>query len=821
MEKDEQELSELENEETNDGAIQDSSELNNELLEDSSYQSTTNSTSNIPIDTINNSVNSFKNNYKNNKETINRLNEARNKGRLNKKGISTNDEQTSNENVQKDILEKEKQAQNIKRSVKTQTALQSAASTKKTKDMSDKAIKLVNMAKKKKTYIAIGVAGGFILFIVILCAIFMNDADESYTSARTNNYITGNSTDEELIDYMSYIAICPGLNEIRQYAEKYEIDISEGITFDTVRELAGQEDLEVTQTCLNALDYYEAFKAEYVANKEACKDKYGNTLGDYWLHTDPEASYGANPKAQRYFDISDYKDKPDCQVKIPTELIFETMSYDLQDQELFNKEYFTRENYPEYSIDLRKLSEASSEFMHETCYKWMWESDEGDWFYYKCDKCHSDPVKKEHDGWYFQVSFDKYVCFLKYGDTCEHPNYNHEPREKFPDLAYLEHECGSPENDHFDMVCDDRKEEKPKLIFLGDSMTVSFCRDDFFSPPTYEKVADQLGLEYEVALKEWDAVGATIEQILEHNPSTDSSNVYIIWTNSNFNGQHGTDVNTVTNGVVNKIKEGIINKGIDKYIVVGTQNSKETKSAFNDTYTEINRILADNFGDHFLDINDIVVAGPLSSNDWGSDWCSDRIHFSDSGYTKVADAIANKIREMGYDSGSSGGTRRINKNEKLSKLFPDGIPTTAEEMQKYLTTIQVKILDENGNDSTMSLTVHKDLVENFKGAFEGLYSAGFRIKASQTGAWRDTNVEGTDYKSQHFYGVAVDINTNDNPVCYTLDVPCPAGAANKYDPENNRFSISSDVAAIIESHELLWGMWDSKRDYMHFSYTGA
>ena len=126
------------------------------------------------------------------------------------------------------------------------------------------------------------------------------------------------------------------------------------------------------------------------------------------------------------------------------------MSYDLTDQDLFNKDYLDR--FDPYEEDLRKLSNALSEYMQETCYKWMYYNyDTNEWQYSPCEHC-GPKTKKEHDGFYFQISFDKFVCYLKYGDSCTHPNYLGQPRQKFPDLNYLEHLCGSPANDKLEKL---------------------------------------------------------------------------------------------------------------------------------------------------------------------------------------------------------------------------------------------------------------------------------------------------------------------------------------------------------------------------------
>lgn len=305
----------------------------------------------------------------------------------------------------------------------------------------------VLISKKAKMYafIAIGVSIGFILLIILLNSIIMNDTDESYTIATTNGFYSNKMSEEELIDYLSYISICPGLKDIKIMAEEHGISTEEGINFEVVNALASTEE-GIILSCLNALEYYRSLKNEYVENKKKC-----NPNQNFWKREDGNLTYVQseflqNKKAQNYFIGDHWKDDPDCQIVLPTNLISETMSFGLTDQELFRANYTNTVNYEEYYKDHRKLANALSDFVHETCYKWMWYNPKTkQWQYEACEGCTKE--KKAHDGYYFEISFSKYVCFLKYGDSCLHPNYRGVPSEKFPDLQYLEHECVGPEDD--------------------------------------------------------------------------------------------------------------------------------------------------------------------------------------------------------------------------------------------------------------------------------------------------------------------------------------------------------------------------------------
>ena len=147
------------------------------------------------------------------------------------------------------------------------------------------------------------------------------------------------------------------------------------------------------------------------------------------------------------------------------------------------------------------------------------------------------------------------------------------------------------------------------------------------------------------------------------------------------------------------------------------------------------------------------------------------------------------------------------------------LPKNPTEVTKYLVPITVKIYDENGKSTTMTLTVHKKLAEEYKAVFEDMYKIKFRIKASQTAAYVWKNIEGTGTISQHSYGLAIDINWNDNPCFYNTNVDVSNGYGG-YKPGVNKFSVTKEVINIWKAHGFYWGGdWSGKKDTMHFSYT--
>ena len=149
----------------------------------------------------------------------------------------------------------------------------------------------------------------------------------------------------------------------------------------------------------------------------------------------------------------------------------------------------------------------------------------------------------------------------------------------------------------------------------------------------------------------------------------------------------------------------------------------------------------------------------------------------------------------------------------MSWLFPNGVPSSESEMQQYLTNIEVPITNESGSRSTLSLTVHKKLATEVKLLFDDMMKVNnFRIKPdTYFYEWR-LMASGTGHMSHHSYGVAIDINPDDNPATYT---------GGSYNPGGNYFSITDEIVQIWKKHGFYWGGdWNGYyKDYMHFTYT--
>lgn len=161
----------------------------------------------------------------------------------------------------------------------------------------------------------------------------------------------------------------------------------------------------------------------------------------------------------------------------------------------------------------------------------------------------------------------------------------------------------------------------------------------------------------------------------------------------------------------------------------------------------------------------------------------------------------------------AGEASKVPVENRMGWLFPNGIPEDEEEMQQYVTRIEVEIIDDTGSEATMTLTVHKKLAEEIKAIFKEMKELKFKIKTWECGAynWRPMASDSSK-QSYHSYGSCVDINTYNNAATYT---------SGTYLPGKDEFAVTQEVVNIWKAHGFYWGGdWDGYHfDPMHFTYT--
>ena len=110
---------------------------------------------------------------------------------------------------------------------------------------------------------------------------------------------------------------------------------------------------------------------------------------------------------------------------------------------------------------------------------------------------------------------------------------------------------------------------------------------------------------------------------------------------------------------------------------------------------------------------------------------------------------------------------------------------------QYLTTV---------NWRNHRFTVNQYAAPRFVGLLNALYQKGY--KPVSIGGYNNRNIAGTNQKSLHAYGLAIDVDPHKNPVQHG----------------SNRHALPPRVGALAAKYGLSWGgNWSSYKDPMHFS----
>lgn len=163
-----------------------------------------------------------------------------------------------------------------------------------------------------------------------------------------------------------------------------------------------------------------------------------------------------------------------------------------------------------------------------------------------------------------------------------------------------------------------------------------------------------------------------------------------------------------------------------------------------------------------------------------------------------------------------------------------------------LALIELRHVDLNGEIRSGQLIVHHQEAAAVLGVFERLYAARFPIHQvrlidayggdddksmadDNTSGFNCRGVGGSTKWSQHAYGLAIDLNTVENPYVRTrpdgsLKVAPEAGRA-FLDRAQLRPGMAVEGSELVKAFdEIGWkwgGRWRSSKDYQHFSKTGG
>ena len=157
-------------------------------------------------------------------------------------------------------------------------------------------------------------------------------------------------------------------------------------------------------------------------------------------------------------------------------------------------------------------------------------------------------------------------------------------------------------------------------------------------------------------------------------------------------------------------------------------------------------------------------------------------------------------------------TRIFGKKDNSKKYSSD------QKARKYMTTVKIKVWDfqrgKSGKKVTKIkyLTVNKKIAPTVKQMFHEIYKSKEKQVIRDIGAY--------SYRpGQHMYGLAIDVNPNENYMIRGKTIV----AGSYWKPKTDPYSIpnNSEFVRIMRKYGFIRGEWGDTKDYMHFSYFGT
>lgn len=255
---------------------------------------------------------------------------------------------------------------------------------------------IISKQKRIKGLIIISSISFIIILLIIIIAFLGGFSTNDNLGENTNGYVTGQMTEDELLDQLEYYGYCKNKQECKKQG---------------------------------AYKFFEKLKLTYELANKTCVNNIQNN-------------------------------KP-CEVTLNTALIIETINYydnatdnfatyDRTEEELnekqslfsslisfFKKAFKDKQQLDNMLGDVDELAIAQSEYVKESCrYLTQAEKDKD------LEDGRVDNSKDEHTNYFYQISFDKYISYLKYGTSSSHPNYQGKP-------VKIENEiCQGPDDDY-------------------------------------------------------------------------------------------------------------------------------------------------------------------------------------------------------------------------------------------------------------------------------------------------------------------------------------------------------------------------------------
>lgn len=177
------------------------------------------------------------------------------------------------------------------------------------------------------------------------------------------------------------------------------------------------------------------------------------------------------------------------------------------------------------------------------------------------------------------------------------------------------------------------------IVWLGDSLTQGSLghENDNLPNAPYERLQEKVDIPVEgygmYAVNTHDILWVYRDE--DHlGQKIDPDKIYIFWVGSNDWVVDG-DPNSDTKPVIDEVDKFIAEGNLTDYVFIGTTS----RWKLGDLYIPINKELAEHYGEHYMDVIDII-------NKFG--YSEDNTHLSQASYDSIADAVYDKMKALGY-----------------------------------------------------------------------------------------------------------------------------------------------------------------------------
>lgn len=179
----------------------------------------------------------------------------------------------------------------------------------------------------------------------------------------------------------------------------------------------------------------------------------------------------------------------------------------------------------------------------------------------------------------------------------------------------------------------DKEQNKPDIIWIGDSLTQGSLGDDNRNENNPQAPWRVLGELSGLNVAGAGYYGYNTNEIFwvygEHGGIKDPDITYIYWVGSNdfFKSPDSIDQ------VIEEIDKFNTNGGITRYLVLGTTDRHDMEPK---AHIGINRVFEETYGDRYLDVIPYLEYGP------------DGVHLTEGSYAAVAGAVYEKLKQLNW-----------------------------------------------------------------------------------------------------------------------------------------------------------------------------